>query len=90
MKAPVKFIGIQQGFGPLKPRPFYNATQAFHGGKFCEGTTVSRETLKKEGYFIPFGQRIAEAIGWIRFHKLEITRTAFTAIRNAKAALKRA
>jgi hypothetical protein len=50
--APAKFLGVQEGFGPIAPIELWNLTSDIPGlGK--AGATLSRATLIAAGYRLP-------------------------------------
>ncbi len=50
--APAFFIGVQQGFGPIPDTEMFNLT-ADITPEHRNGSTVSRATLEKAGYYVP-------------------------------------
>lgn len=49
--APAKFIGVQHCWGLTPDIELFNMTATV--GELIEGSTVSRDTLEKAGFFVP-------------------------------------
>lgn len=49
--APARFIGLQDGFGLMPSFELYHLEAPV--GVHPEGSSVSRETLERHGYFVP-------------------------------------